>query len=108
MANKAAAATETVETRENAAEGPLLDTVAIAIKKVVARATAREIARAKKTARAKTQAHDHAVLTNAKIFARAADRLLRTADQVLAETRQGRKETAELLERLEARLASHG
>src|SRR6185369_12273031 len=37
MASKAAAAAETAETREDVAEAPLLDTIAIAIKKMVAR-----------------------------------------------------------------------
>src|SRR5690242_3502945 len=37
MASKAAAAAETAETREDVAEAPLLDTVAIAIKKMVIR-----------------------------------------------------------------------
>ena len=37
MASKAANAAETAETREDAAEAPLLDTVAAAIKKMVAR-----------------------------------------------------------------------
>ncbi len=37
MASKAVAAAETVENREDAAEAPLLDTIAIAIKKMVAR-----------------------------------------------------------------------
>src|SRR5438445_25820 len=37
MASKAATAAETAETREEAAESPLLDTIAIAIKKMVAR-----------------------------------------------------------------------
>src|SRR2546423_1383240 len=37
MASKAATAADTAETREEAAEAPLLDTIAIAIKKMVAR-----------------------------------------------------------------------
>src|SRR6266480_5102980 len=37
MASKAATAAETAETREEVAEAPLLDTIAIAIKKMVAR-----------------------------------------------------------------------
>src|ERR1700719_2302577 len=37
MASKAATAAETAETREDAAEAPLLDSVAVAIKKMVAR-----------------------------------------------------------------------
>jgi RNA polymerase primary sigma factor len=37
MASKAATAAETAETREDAAETPLLDTIAVAIKKMVAR-----------------------------------------------------------------------
>src|SRR6266496_2323913 len=37
MASKAATAADTVETREDAAETPLLDTIALAIKKMVAR-----------------------------------------------------------------------
>src|SRR5258706_549698 len=37
MASKAASAAETAETREEAAETPLLDSIAIAIKKMVAR-----------------------------------------------------------------------
>src|ERR1700761_8024271 len=37
MASKAVTAVETAETREEAAEAPLLDTIAIAIKKMVAR-----------------------------------------------------------------------
>src|SRR4051812_30719726 len=37
MASKAASAAETAETREDAAEAPLLDTIAAAIKKMVAR-----------------------------------------------------------------------
>src|SRR5947209_4211419 len=37
MASKAATAADTAETREDAAESPLLDTIAIAIKKMVAR-----------------------------------------------------------------------
>src|ERR1700724_622005 len=37
MASKAATAAETAETREDAAEPPLLDTIAVAIKKMVAR-----------------------------------------------------------------------
>jgi len=92
MAGKAAAAAEIVETREDAAASALLDVIA----------TSREIARAR------GYSQDRMMLGEAKMFAWAAGRLLRTADQVLAETRQGRKETADLLERLEARLASHG
>src|SRR5207237_9993415 len=37
MASKAATAVETAETREDVAETPLLDTIAVAIKKMVAR-----------------------------------------------------------------------
>src|SRR6202035_232861 len=37
MASKAATAADTAETREDAAETPLLDTIAVAIKKMVAR-----------------------------------------------------------------------
>src|ERR1700726_1215915 len=37
MASKAATAAETAETREEAAEGPLLDAIAVTIKKMVAR-----------------------------------------------------------------------
>src|SRR6059058_4784526 len=37
MASKAATAAETAEAREDVAEAPLLDTIAIAIKKMVAR-----------------------------------------------------------------------
>src|SRR3954449_3867178 len=37
MASKAVTAADTAETREEAAEAPLLDTIAIAIKKMVAR-----------------------------------------------------------------------
>ena len=60
------------------------------------------------TAKVRRDSLDRVVPGRGKTFAWAADRLLRTADQVLAETRRGRKETAELLDRLEARLASHG
>jgi hypothetical protein len=70
------------------------------------------VERANRTGREapKTQKHsyDRAVLAEARSFAQAADSLLRTADRVVAETRQGRKETAALLDRLEARLVSHG
>src|ERR1043166_3755163 len=41
MASKVATAADTAETREDAAEAPLLDTVAIAIKKMVARGNER-------------------------------------------------------------------
>lgn len=63
---------------------------------------------AREVAKAQKQSDDRAVLAEARSFARAADLLLRTADRVLAETRQGRKETAAVLDRLEARLAPHG
>ena len=83
VANKAVTAAETV----------IIDS---------ANSTAREIAKIRR------HSHNRALLAEAKKLAWAADRLLHTADQVLAETRQGGKETAELLDRLEARLASHG
>ncbi len=41
-------------------------------------------------------------------FKRAADRLLAVADEALAEAREGRTQTRAILDRLEARLASHG
>ena len=86
MANKAVTAAETAENREVAAAVSFLDRIG----------------------KAQRHSQDRALLLVAKTFARTAGRLLRTADQVLEETRQGRKETAELLDRLEARLASHG
>jgi hypothetical protein len=41
-------------------------------------------------------------------FETAATRLLATADQTLAEVRQGREQTRVLLDRIEAHLASYG
>jgi hypothetical protein len=41
-------------------------------------------------------------------FRRASDQLLAVADQTLAEIREGKEQTRALLDRLEARLASHG
>lgn len=147
MASKAATAAETAENREDAAEAPLLDTIAVAIKKMVARGKERgyltydelnatlppdqvtseqiedtmtmlselgiaiiESANpsARKIARVRRHSQDRAMLAEAGTFAGVVDRLLRTADQALAETREGRKETVALLDRLEARLASHG
>ena len=43
MASKAANTAEATETREEAAEGPLLDTLAAAIKKILARGKERDI-----------------------------------------------------------------
>ena len=112
MASKAGTAAEPAENPEDAAEAPLLDPIALAIKEMLCRnkehrnVTYDEINAA--VDRVSSEVLDRALLAEAKTFASAADLLLRTADQVLAQTRQGRKETAELLDRLEARLASHG